>query len=87
MDQIATERLYRYTLPQTSFTPLGDIGMHVSQTAVIPQTTTQISDLPTILEISGVSLRPVPTLLPLKPLWDSTLHVSGIRLRNAVGWN
>jgi hypothetical protein len=25
-------------------------------------------------------------LLPLKGLWNTSLHASGIRLRNAAGW-
>ena len=87
MDRITTAQLIRYTLPQDSFMPLGDVGMHVSRTAVKPQDTIQLSDLPTILALCGVSLRPVSTLLPLRRLWDSTLHVSGVRLRNAAGWN
>ena len=27
------------------------------------------------------------TLTPLRGLWETTLHTSGIRLRNAVGWD
>jgi cyclic pyranopterin phosphate synthase len=33
-----------------------------------------------------VDLRVVDSLLPLKPLWETTLHTSGIRLRNAREW-
>ncbi|MGO7421998.1 DUF6886 family protein, partial [Rhizobium ruizarguesonis] len=34
----------------------------------------------------GVELRVVDTLTPLKGLWGTSLHVSGIRLRNAGDW-
>jgi hypothetical protein len=33
-------------------------------------------------EDANVELRIVPTLEPLKALWSTALHVSGIRLRN-----
>ena len=28
----------------------------------------------------------MPALTPLRGMWETTLHVSGIRLRNARGW-
>jgi hypothetical protein len=34
-----------------------------------------------------VELRVMESLLPLRGVWDSSLHASGIRLRNARGWN
>lgn len=79
--------LYRYELPVESFRELHDAGMWVSSERVAPIGCDTITHLPNRLTQRGVDLRIVESLLPLKHLWQSTLHVSGIRLRNAVGWN
>ena len=42
--------------------------------------------LPTALAECDVELRAVDSLVPLRGVWSSSLHASGIRLRNAVGW-
>jgi hypothetical protein len=39
-----------------------------------------------VLRSSGVELRVLDRLTPLRGVWDSSLHASGIRLRNAQGW-
>ena len=39
------------------------------------------------LAAANVELHVMADLLPLKGVWESTLHASGIRLRNARGWN
>ena len=38
------------------------------------------------LSAEGVELRSLDQLSALRPVWDSTLHASGIRLRNAMNW-
>lgn len=86
LDRIARARLYRYYLPAQSFLSLGDAGMHVSCGAVTPMAVRTHDDLPGDLASEGVTLRPLPDLLPLRGAWGSSLHVSGIRLRNARGW-
>ena len=46
-----------------------------------------ITDLPAALAAARVELRVLPDLLSLKGVWSSTLHASGIRLRNAHNWS
>ena len=79
-------RIYRYELPTDSFESLDDAGMWVSRTPVTPLAREQLSDLPGVLRTLGVDLRVVESLTPLRGLWETSLHASGIRLRNAVGW-
>ncbi len=85
-DRIAGAVLYRYSLPPGSFEDLDDAGMWVSRAAVTPLACERLHDLPARLEAEQVELRLLDTLLPLKEAWRSSLHVSGIRLRNAAGW-
>jgi hypothetical protein len=84
--RLGSARLYRHELPQSSFEDLGDAGMWVSRSPVEPLRTELIADLPAALGENQVELRAMESLAPLKPAWESSLHVSGIRLRNARGW-
>ena len=77
-------RLFRYELPTASFEDLDDAGMWVSREGVEPIGVEAIADLPGALRDCDVELRVVRTLRPLLPVWSTTLHASGIRLRNAV---
>lgn len=79
--------LYRYELPTESFENLDDAGMWVSRVQVKPLTCETLSNLPSALVSRDVELRMVDSLVPLKPLWETTLHISGIRLRNAPDWH
>jgi hypothetical protein len=79
-------RLYRYELPVKSFESLDDAGMWVAREAVTPLAMEKLSDLPGALAACGVDLRVVESLTPLRGVWETTLHASGIRLRNAAGW-
>jgi hypothetical protein len=78
--------LYRYALPVETFESLDDAGMWVSRVAVKPDDCMALGDLRERLLEHGVELRTVATLTPLRDVWASTLHSSGIRLRNAAGW-
>ncbi len=78
--------IYRYSLPTDSFEEVGEIGMWVSRTAVRPANIERLTDLPTQLDGRGVALHALEDLTPLKDIWQSSLHASGIRLRNAAGW-
>ncbi|MGJ7503078.1 DUF6886 family protein [Variovorax sp. ZT5P49] len=78
--------LMRYELPCEHFADIGDAGMWVSRTAVVPLDTTRVLDLRAELAACHTELRAVDSLLPLKPVWQSSMHASGIRLRNAVDW-
>jgi hypothetical protein len=85
-ERFRTERLQRYELPNDGFEDIGDVGMHVNHGTVVPLAVTTLKDLPWELRTAGVELRVMETLLPLRKAWDTSLHVSGIRLRNAQGW-
>ena len=85
-ERIERATISRYEMPPTTFEAVGDIGMWVSRKSVRPTKREVISDLPHRLADAGVELRARSTLIGLKPIWDSTLHASGIRLRNAAGW-
>lgn len=76
----------RYELAPMGFVPLEDAGMWVSKRPADILGNVLVDDLPKALTAAGVKLNVVDSLLPLRRLWDSSLHVSGIRLRNAEGW-
>ncbi|WP_408307698.1 DUF6886 family protein [Paraburkholderia bryophila] len=65
---------------------MGEVGMWVSQTSVEPVDLLTMRDLLNELESHGVELRVMERLTPLKGIWSSSLHASGIRLRNAQDW-
>lgn len=83
---INSESLFRYELPISSFKTLDDAGMWVSRDSVYPIEKTHIENLPTKLKAANVELRMLESLTPLRDAWNSSLHVSGIRLRNAENW-
>ncbi|MFG5384557.1 DUF6886 family protein [Yoonia sp. R2-816] len=84
MDRISKATIYRYSLPGDHFTALDDVGMAVSDRPVVPDKIEALTGLPALLAAREVSLRSAPSLDPIKAVWDSTLHASGIRLRNAA---
>lgn len=84
--RLGAGRLYRYDLPVEPFESLSDAGMWVARTAVIPLAKDLVDDLPTALRACGVELRLTETLTHLRPVWDTTLHASGVRLRHARDW-
>jgi hypothetical protein len=86
IDRLSRASIHRYELPPDSFDELGEIGMWVSRTAVKPYRVEELSDLPRRLEERDVELRAIERLTALRDVWNSTLHASGIRLRNAIGW-
>lgn len=86
LDQIESTTIFRYEMPPETFEAVGEVGMWVSRNSVRPSAREVISRLPDRLADAGVELRAQPSLIGLKPIWNSTLHASGIRLRNAAGW-
>ncbi|OWJ64484.1 DUF6886 family protein [Inquilinus limosus] len=78
--------IHRYELPSETFRSLEDAGMWVSEAAVVPLGRVALAGLDRELARRGVDLRIVDSLAPLAALWDSSLHVSGIRLRNSDTW-
>ncbi len=85
-ERFRAARLTRYELPATPFESLHDIGIWVSREAVEPIAVEAVGDLPAAMAAAGVELRVMPSLRPLKGVWDTSLHASGIRLRNARDW-
>jgi hypothetical protein len=86
LERLSQGRIHRYALPEEGFESLRDAGMWVSREAVTPLGMETMADLPAALAAQDVELRAIDSLLPLKDLWSTSLHVSGIRLRNAQGW-
>jgi len=86
LDRINKTRLFRYELPSQTFTDLEDAGMHVSEHPISPLNVQVFDDLLASLDDAGVEVRPLLDLTPLKDAWSTSLHVSGIRLRNAKNW-
>jgi hypothetical protein len=87
LDRMRGTTICRYMLPPDAFETLDDAGMWVARTAVQPVQRTIIADLALALALQNVELRPVEDLVPLRALRSTSLHVSGIRLRNAAGWD
>ena len=86
-DRFQRTTLYRYELPPDTFECLEDAGMWVSRHEVTPLGMDAISDLAAALRSEGVELRIMESLAPLSDVWSTSLHASGIRLRNAKGWH
>lgn len=85
-DRLRTASIHRYELPIATFESLDDVGMHVSRTEVAPLGVDTFSDLPGALSAAGVEVRVLDDLTPLRGAWSTSLHASGLRLRNAKGW-
>jgi hypothetical protein len=85
-ERFRTARIHRYALPAGPFEDLNDAGMWVSRTAVRPLHKETLDDLPGAMRALGVELRVMESLTPLRGVWETSLHASGVRLRNAQGW-
>jgi len=87
LERLRGTAIHRYELPPASFRSLDDAGMWVSGSSVEPLSSSVIDDLPLALERTGAEVRVLDDLTPLREVWQSSLHASGIRLRNARAWN
>ena len=87
LERMGAARLYRYVFDAAGFVDLGDAGMSVSQATVRPKAVEPVGDLFEALRRDGVELRVLERLTPLRGAWQTTLHASGIRLRNAQDWD
>ncbi len=85
-ERLKNASIHRYELPAGEFESLDDAGMWVARTTVTPLGMRTLSDLPAALRAEGVELRLMESLVPLRGVWDTSLHASGVRLRNAIGW-
>jgi hypothetical protein len=83
LDRIRDQVLFRYELPAETFLSTSDDWMWVSKQSVEPVAVERLDDLLGALRAQGVELRVMESLGPLRAVWDSSLHASGIRLRNA----
>jgi hypothetical protein len=86
LERLNTESIHRYEFDDAPFENINDAGMWVSRVPATPREVTRLDDLPGELRAQGVELRVRDSLLPLRDVWNSSLHVSGIRLRNVDGW-
>lgn len=86
VDRIRNTKLFRYAFEMDSFFDLEDVGMHVTQTDVRPKEVIEVGDLFSALKTADVEIQTLPDLSGLQNAWESSLHVSGIRLRNARNW-
>ena len=77
---------FSYELPADAFEEIRDAGMWISRGPAESIGIEALSDLPTELRMRDVELRVLNSLAPLKNLWRTSLHASGIRLRNATDW-
>jgi hypothetical protein len=89
LERIRSAVLYRYEMPSDKFTPrLDDSGHYVCRETVVPLRVEPMRDLLGAILSEDVEIRVVNYL---GPMWRrihqaSTLHFSGTRLRNAVGY-
>ena len=87
LERMHSTPLYCYEMNPQRFHPLAnDPWMLVSRQPESPIAVEPVGDLVEALRVAGVELRLMPSLAPLFGGWESTIHFSGIRLRNAVGW-
>lgn len=86
VERLKTAQIYRYEMPNETFEDLADAGMWVSRVPVTPITCYAISNLSNLLAVRSVNIVSIETFRTLKLLWQTSLHVSGIRLRNARSW-
>ncbi len=88
LETVRSTTVYRYSFAAETFGPLSDEDpwMMVSRQTVRPERVEAIGDLIAAMAEADVELRVMPDLRPLRGAWESTVHFSGIRLRNAKGW-
>lgn len=89
LERVKAAKLYRYAFDPSRFERIADAGgpaYYVSRQTVRPLEVTPVGDLLEALEAADVELHVMHDFLPFNGAWDSTVHFSGSRLRNAVGW-
>lgn len=92
LDRQRAAKLYRYAFDPGPFERVvdpaaGGPAYFVARKAVRPVEITPVDDLITALSAADVELHVMNDLLPFNGAWTSTVHFSGSRLRNAVGWD
>jgi hypothetical protein len=82
LDRLSRSPIYRYEFAPDGFECIDGAGMWVSRSPCMPIDRVRIENPEKALEAAGVELRVLPSLTALAPLWDTSLHISAIRLRN-----
>ena len=85
-ERVKNATLYRYEFDGAAFETLDDAGMWVAGSQVTPLAVETFGDLPAAMAAHGVELRVMDRLTPLRDAWSTSLHASGVRLRNAQDW-
>jgi hypothetical protein len=86
LDRLRAGTIHRYELPADGFEPIDGDWTWVARRPVEPLAMVTIDDLLGAIAAQGAELRLLESLVPLRDVWSTTLHASGIRLRNAAGW-
>ena len=86
LEAIRSTALFRYTLPPDHFEAVDGDWMWVARDLVKPIGVEPCGDLLDALAAQDVELRLMDSLVPLRDVWSTSLHASGIRLRHAAGW-
>jgi hypothetical protein len=85
-ERVHSGSIHRYEFDPAGFEDLNDYGAWVSRRAERPIAMETLTDLPAAMAAAGVELRIMQNLSPLRDVWSTSLHASGVRLRNATGW-
>ena len=86
LDAIRSAELHRYEFAANSFQPVDGDWTWVTKDSVEPISVEPCGDLLEALAAQAVELRIMPSLAPLAGVWSTSLHASGIRLKNAHDW-
>lgn len=86
LERLRTSSLYRYELPAERFEPVEGDWMWVAREPLDPLRMEPCANLLDALAREEVELRVMQSLAPLRDVWSTSLHASGIRLRHARGW-
>jgi len=87
LERVRHCRLHRYVFDGEGFENLHDAGMWISRRSQTPTAMDTLDDLFAAQRAAGVELRVVERLSPVRPALESSLHFSGVRLRNARDWS
>jgi hypothetical protein len=86
LQRIERQTLFRYEFDPDQFEQTVDSWMWVSKTPIPPARVDRIDDLLGELRSANVELRIMNDLTSLRDACSTTMHASGIRLRNASDW-
>jgi hypothetical protein len=87
LDRVRGAHVFRYRVAGDTFSFHGVPGMYVSRAVVAVESVEPVGDLLHALRDANVELRLMRRLTPLRGIWDTSLHASGVRLRHAQDWN